>query len=172
MDLRRIGLERLFGIEHEGQGLVLDFDELQSVLGDLFGVGDDAGDFVADVAHDLIEEKSLASERDLWSVLRAEHGAHAGESFSFASVNLFDLGVRVRAAQDLAVEHPRQLHISCVERFPGDALRAINSGRAFAHESEGSLRLPGLQPLALDDHVLFEDPALELRLRLDNFGHI
>jgi hypothetical protein len=71
VDLRRIGLERLFGIEHEGQGLVLDFDELQSVLGDLFGVGDDAGDFVADVAHDLIEEKSLASERDLWSVFES-----------------------------------------------------------------------------------------------------
>lgn len=76
--------------------------------------------------HELVEDERLAlAKRDFGGIFVTQHGAHAGEFFGASRVYMFDLRVRVRAAQDLPVEHPHELNVKRVECFAGDALRAV-----------------------------------------------
>ena len=54
-----LGRRRNLGRDHHGQRLVLDLDELRRVLGEIPVFGDDEGDRLARVAHDLGGEAAL-----------------------------------------------------------------------------------------------------------------
>ncbi len=54
-DLRRIGLQRLLRVEHEGQLLVVDLDELERLLGDVPVDRRYRGDRLAHKAHRVVE---------------------------------------------------------------------------------------------------------------------
>ena len=54
---RRIFFQRALGVEHEGQGLVIDLDRFGGVLGLRAGVGGHRGHPFAGIARDLVRQR-------------------------------------------------------------------------------------------------------------------
>ena len=64
IDARRARLQRFGGVEHRGQGLVFDLDQLRRLAGDARGFGGDGGEHVADAARLLaLGDEDRASRR-------------------------------------------------------------------------------------------------------------
>ena len=59
MDDRRARRDRLLGIEHRRQDLVVDLEPAAAFLGGGFGLGDDGGDLLPDEADDVVEHAGV-----------------------------------------------------------------------------------------------------------------
>ena len=101
VDLRRVRLERVLGLEDRFQQFVLDADPAECGVRGLFVDGRDRCDTVADVAHAIDAERALvAGPRD--DAVRRRHlgtgddGAHAWHRLGSARVDRDDARVRVR----------------------------------------------------------------------------
>ncbi len=129
LDARLGRREGLLGI---GDGLerpVLDVDEIERPERGLLVAGDHRGDRVAHVAHALGGERVLVlrhrqnPEGD-GEILAGEHEVHARARLRARHVDRFDRRMRMRRAQQLAMQHARQHHVV------GEARQARHLGAA------------------------------------------
>ena len=119
---------RLLHVQHRGQLLVLDLDQVEGVLGDVRVGRADGGDRVAAEDQLLVGEqeaaqpaqrRQAADRRDdavagVRQVRRGEHGEHALERLRLRGVDADQARVGDGAALDASVEHPRQPHVGAV----------------------------------------------------------
>ena len=115
-DQHRAFRERLLRRRDRLQRLVVDLDQLERVLGDVRILGDDRRHLLALVA-DLVggeHRLRVAGERRhprevvRGHQLAGDDGDHTRQRCSRRRVDRRDARMRVRAAQDLHVQHPRQ----------------------------------------------------------------
>jgi YD repeat-containing protein len=112
----------------EWQRLVVDANQTQRILGDLFGHGRDRGNLVADEAHRAIEEAAVSVPLDLGRVRTREHGVHAGQRFGARSVDARDARMRQRASQYARVELPLEPDVAGILRAAADLVRSFDAG--------------------------------------------
>jgi|GEM_PF-5656998 len=131
-----IGLLR---VEHVGQRLIFDLDELARRLGDLLGRRGDGCDGVAHAAHlvaDAAHDELICQIPADGGMVGTVHAGHdrddAGELLRVARVDALDYAVGDGAAEYLAVDHPLGVNIGGVERSAGDLQRGILADLAFA----------------------------------------
>jgi hypothetical protein len=131
MDLGRAGFERLFGVEHEGQRLVLHVDEPRSFFGDVAVNGCDGGHRVAGEAHRVIEKVApvarIAGGPYYRAILVGDDGFDTRQREGARTGDAADSRVRMRAAQDARVEHSRKAEIAGVNGGPGYALDGVDA---------------------------------------------
>ena len=147
---RGVGGHRFIDVDDVRQHLVFDLDQGDRLFGD--GVADrgDGGDGMAfvidllarhDVARDVPEVHRDAFRPDVVEFLRRQVGGghdrlHTGQLLGGGGVDRQDFGVRVRAAQDLAVDHARELQVGAVHRAARDFGDTVRPDRARAHPFE------------------------------------
>ena len=151
-DLRRVRLERRFRIEHEGERLVVDVDQLQRVLGRVSIDGCDRRHRIADEPYGVVEGVTAVlgdlldfvvvllpagnpagAPHDL-AVLVRDDGFDAGQRARLRRVDADDPRVRMRTAQHACVQHSRQPDVAGVLRFAGDALYRVDARCCVAHD--------------------------------------
>src|SRR6185312_12239822 len=115
-DLRRVAGHRLLDVRDVLEHVISDLDEARRVFGLLFRVGGDGRDRIA-----LIER--LRGRL----IFPDERRAHARRGFRRAHVDRHDLRVRIRRADDLAVDHPGPVDVEAVLRAPGDLVRTVEA---------------------------------------------
>ena len=118
--LGRARLQRFLGVEDGGELLVLDPDELDGVHRRGLVDGRHRRDLLArepDLAGGedtvLLLDRPPQSDR---SVRPGHHGPHTGYALGGLHVHVDDARVRVRAAEDLGVQHVRHLDVADVLR--------------------------------------------------------
>ena len=156
---RRAVHHRIADIEHRRQQLVLDLNQFERVLGDVVVGGRHRGDGVSlvehlvrrdDVVQHPLEVGGAFAGVDLFiagarEVGIGDHRLHTVQRLGLGRVNADDPGVRVRAAQDPAGEHPRQIQVGAVLRRAGDFVDTVVTDRPCADDVVlfGFLRLSG-----------------------------
>ena len=113
-------LERIDSAEHHRQRLVIHLDEIAGVLGDVAVLGYHGGHAFAAVVHLLDRDHVLDDQtgaerrqgiRGLADAAGRDDGDHPGQLLGRVGADREDLRVRVRAADDRRVRHPRQLDV-------------------------------------------------------------
>ena len=108
---RRTRLHRLFRIEHRRQRLVFDLDQIERLFGGVLVDRRDGCHFFADVAHGVDGERQVVARLrkvavlDAGKVFPGDDGANARQRLGATGIDPHDPGVRMRAAQQLAVQH-------------------------------------------------------------------
>ena len=87
------------------------------------------GDVLVGSRHD---ENLVSRPEDLRADVLDDVHLHAGQLFSRRGVNRLDLGVGVGRAHDLAVKHPRTVHVEGVLGLPAGFCRAVDAVEALA----------------------------------------
>ena len=113
---RRVGVQRVAGVDDGGQRRVLDVDQRERVAGGVAGLGDDERDLLPLVAHlvggehrlHVVGERGHPGEAALGELLAGEHGAHERVRLGGQRVDGDDPGAGVRAAQHGGVQHAGQ----------------------------------------------------------------
>ena len=124
MQQRGARLDRLLGIEHRRQRLVLDLDAHQRLFRHVRIRRCYDGHLVADEPHALAGQHGQVAQlaphaRVRRQVGRGEHRGHAGHRRRGARVDAHDPGVRVRTAQHLPPQHTRRRVVGRVALGPG-----------------------------------------------------
>ena len=134
-------------IGYGGQHFVLDIDEREGFFGGVRALGGDCGDCLSFVQRLLAGEGVVAQMLQVRGRAGDNHarligsvgevgGCNDGEDFGvrlrLARVDGDDVGVGVRAAKHLAVQHAGQVHVRAVERLAGYFVVAVvpNGARA------------------------------------------
>ena len=147
---RRVGLHRLVDIDDVRQYLVIDIDQRRRFLGDRFADRRDRGDRVAlierllarhDVARYVPEILRDPLRADIFEfmvgeVLGGDHRLDPGQCLGLRGVDRADAGMRMRRADDLAVERARRREIGAVHRAPGHLWHAVRTDRPRPHPLE------------------------------------
>ena len=139
-----IGLERLEWVHDHGQRLVLDLDGLDAVGGCVAAGRHDGGDLLAREHHLVDREHHLGVRHqrrhpvqvELLERLAGDHGEHALHLEGGVAVDALDAGVRVGAAHDVQVEHPRPHDVVDVVAAAADEARVLLALDAVAHASD------------------------------------
>ena len=131
--------QRLLDRHHRLEHLVLDGDRVACRRGGLLVDGGDGGDRIADVTHLLVLERALVlrhrEDAELHrQVSASDHRADARDAAGRRGVDGDDAGVRVRAAEDAAVQRARKHHVVGVDRLAGDLRRSIDLRKRFADD--------------------------------------
>jgi hypothetical protein len=136
MDLRLDRLQRLGGVGHGGERLVVDLDQLGRVLGLPAGLGHDEGDIVADIV-DLVAaedgvlgigtvrsvpvlDRDQAGNARLAQVGPREDRQHTRCGCRGSGVDAADAGMGMGRAQHEAVRQIRQVDVISVAAPAGD----------------------------------------------------
>jgi len=146
----RVLLHRRIDGHHGRQHLVVDFDQAERFLGDMRAGCGDGGDRMA-VVQDLVVRKDIHRQvhrvdrhlagllelvLGLRQILRRDDSLHAGQLERLVDVDRFDIRVRMRAAQHLAVQHARERVVGAVLGAAGDFVDAVMPNRARADNLE------------------------------------
>ncbi len=128
---------------HEGaQRLVLHLDQLGRALGRLLVHRGHRRDRVADHAHLLHAERFLVlrhrqdAELHARQVVPGDHRVDAGQRAGARRVDALDERVRMRAAQQLAVGHPRHHHVVGELGLADDLGPRVDLGQRLADDRE------------------------------------
>ena len=113
---RRVGVQRVAGVDHGGQRRVLDVDQRERVAGGVAGLGDDERHLLPLVAHlvggehglHVVRERGHPGEAALGELLAGDDGAHERMRLGGQRVDGDDPGTGVRAAQHGGVQHAGQ----------------------------------------------------------------
>ena len=145
MQDRRIGLDRVFRVNHPGQNLIFHFDQLQRLSRHLFRNRGNGGnrvameqrlfarhDVAAHPAHILNAEHHGFVEREIHHILMRHHGLHAGMRFRLRGIDGNDARMRMWAAQHLAPNHAGHIGIGGIGSAARHLFRTIRTDRAFA----------------------------------------
>ncbi len=145
---RGIVLHRVEDIHDRWQQLVLHLDQVHRLFRDVnirrrhrrYCVPL-VKDFVTghDIAGQILQiHRHLAGRRHailgLWQIVPCHHRFNPRQRFRLAGVNAFNTGMRVRAAQDLAVQHPGHPHIGPINRPPCHLVRPIRAERTCSND--------------------------------------
>ena len=112
---RRVRVHRLERIDHDRERLVFDHDLVDAVVGRVAVGGDDEGDFLILEQHLAVGQHHLhvAGERrhpgevDGLQRLGGDHRQHARHLQRLGVVDLLDARMRMRRADEIAVQHAR-----------------------------------------------------------------
>ena len=129
VDFRRAWRERRTRVEHRRQFLVVDPYLLQRVQRGVLVGRHDRGHLLTDEAHLVDGEHVLVLADDspgLRRVGAGEHRLHAWGAPRRLDIDVANARVGVRAAQDLGVQHARQLEIRRVQRRTADFLPRVD----------------------------------------------
>jgi len=136
VDQGRAGRERGGQVEHRWQRLVLRLDRGQGRLRGLEGDRGDRRHRLAHVADHVRGEDRLVLHRgavaDVGRVGRGDDRAHAGDARGARGVEPHQTGVRLRAAEDLAVEHAGQREVRRVDRAARHLARRVDARKRLA----------------------------------------
>ena len=132
-DQRRVGVERLARVDDRRQRVVLDVDQRERVVGRVLVGRDHERDLLALEADLVAGEHGLRvvgdrrhpREPERLEVLGGDDGGDVGMRERRRRVDREDARVRVRAAQDRAVDHPRQLDVVEVGARAADEARVL-----------------------------------------------
>ena len=138
---RRVLVHRLERIDDDGQGLVLDLDQVRGVGGDIAVGRDDEGDLLVleqDLAvgehHlDVAGKGRHPGQIDALEVLGGEHREHARHGLGLGGVDLHDAGVGMARAMEVAVHHARQLDVVDVIAFALGEAHVLDALALAAH---------------------------------------
>ena len=123
---------RLERVDRRGQHLVLDLDQVERLLGDGQLVRGHRGHRLADEDHPIDGEHRMGARRGFLLQMRdvggGEHGAHARQRFGLARVDADDLGVGMRAPEELRLQHAARLDVGDVLDVTRDLVRAVGTG--------------------------------------------
>ena len=135
------------GGQRRRQNFVVNVNQRQRFLGQVGRIGGDGGDGVAAVEglfprHHIAAVKAVVDGGAFLLVFdfgghggeigAGDHGVDARPGQSAAGVNAPDAGVGVGAAQDFAVQHPRQMDVGGVTGAAHHLVRAVVAHRAGA----------------------------------------
>ena len=122
--------QRLFGVEHEGQRLVIDFDGFGGVLGQRARIGDHGGDPFAGVARDIerqrparhfrVIEPGHQRQRSGGQLCAVDDVMHAGHFQRSTFVDALDARGGVRAGHERDMLGIRQIDIGDEISLAGD----------------------------------------------------
>ena len=146
----RVGIYRLVHIDDVRQHFVIDVDQRSGFLGDPLVDRGDGGDGMAliesllarhDVARDVPEIlgnplRTLILEFMVRKVLGGHDCLDAGQSLRLRGVDRADAGMRMRRADDFAVERAGRREIRAVHRPPGHLRHAVGTDRPRSHPLE------------------------------------
>ena len=156
-DQRRVGVQRLAGVDDRRQRLVLDIDQLERVVRRVLVGRDHERDLLALEADLVAREHGLRvvgdrrhpRQPERLEVLGGDDRGDVGVRERPRGVDREDARVRVRAAQDGPVDHPRQPDVIEVGALAADearvllALQTTEADRALGlARSEGSRLWP------------------------------
>ena len=139
MQDRRVLFDRVVQRQYRWQDLVVHFDKVQSLLGDVRAGRGDGGDGVALVEGLVVGHDVLCHEAgrtlsfgevnnlvfDDRKILGGRYGDHAGQRLSLAGVYRANARVGVGAAQDFAVDHAGYLGIRAILGGSGHFLKPV-----------------------------------------------
>ena len=116
---RRIRVHRLERIDHDRQRLVFDHDLVDAVIGGIAVGGDHEGDFLILEQHLAVGQHHLhvagqgrhPGEVDGLQRFGGDHRQHARHLQRLFRVDRFDARMGVRRADEIAVQHARQLQV-------------------------------------------------------------
>lgn len=116
---RRVRVHRLEGIDQRGQRLVFDDDRVDAVIGRIAVGGDNEGDLLILKQHLAVGQNHLhvagqgrhPGEIHRLQRLGSDDREHAGHLQRLAVVDLLDARMRVRRADEVAMQHARQLDV-------------------------------------------------------------
>ena len=117
VDERRPFLNRLQGVEHGGEFLIVHPDQLQGLFGNLRVHGADGGHVIADIAHLIpgqgmlvmgLGDDAVDAVRNIFS---GHHPFHAGQFLGPGGVDVEYPGMGQGTAQNFTVQHSRQQDI-------------------------------------------------------------
>ena len=162
VDHRRAGLQRFLDVEDGRQRLVVDADLGQSLVCFALTVSDHGDDRLALVA-DLIYGKrrlvvlaEIDEAQERIEIVRnigaADDPAHAGTALRFGEVDTADARMRVRAAQDLEMQHPLQLVVVEINGGRRDMTEHVLALRRLANLLKVVIALVGENILAKLKH--------------------
>jgi hypothetical protein len=129
------GGQRILGVDHGGQQLILDLNQVERILSDVTALGHHCGHRLADMSHLLVGDAVLGRGRAREAGQRARlrgslgpghHEQHAGQRPGLAYVNADDSRVGVRAAQHGGVGHIRHRHIVDIFAAPREQPRILD----------------------------------------------
>jgi len=165
VDLRRAGFERGNTVHHRRQHLVVDIDQLRGVLRLVRRLGDDQRDRVADVAHLALRQHRMrrlvhrlaVGARDEPAARQAvhplevgpgEHGDHPRRGLCLRGVDLADLCVGVRRAQEVRVRVVRRVDVVGVLPRAGQEAQVFPATDGLADQAGvvGTHRRPPTSP--------------------------
>ena len=132
-DQRRVIVERLAGVHHGRQRLVLHVDQRERIVGGVLVGGDHERHLLALEAHLVARQHGLGvvgdrghpGQPERLEVLGGDHGGHVGMRQRPRGVDRDDLRVGVRAAQQRAVDHARQPDVVEVGALAADEARVL-----------------------------------------------
>ena len=132
-DQRRVGVERLAGVDDRGQRFVLDIDQLERVVRRVLVGRDHERDLLALEAHLVAREHGLRvvgdrrhpREPQRLEVLGGDDGGDVGVRERLRGVDRDDACVRVGATQDRAVDHSGQPDVVEVRALAADEARVL-----------------------------------------------
>ena len=147
---RRVVRHRLVHVDDVRQHFVVHLDQRRRLIGDRGAGGRDRGHRVAlvqrllarhDVARDVPEVHRDALGADVVEflvrqVLRGDHRLHAGQLLGRRGVDRADARMRVRRAEDPAVQHAGQLVVAAVHRASRHLGHAVRTDRPGSHPLE------------------------------------
>ena len=129
-------LQRLVGIEHDRQFLVLDPDQVDRVARGFLVFGHYRHHFFAD-------ESDLAGCKDAVllvvdaghpgrRIVAGKHRMHARQGARCIGVDAYDFRVRMRAAQHLCVQHAPHLQIGAILSLAQNLLKGVDLNGLFS----------------------------------------
>ena len=147
MQDRRVGGDRAIDIDDMRQNFVIDLDQVQGLARDGLGSGRHGGDGVAvvkrllaghHVAGDVAQvHHDLAGRGHFIGHVRqiggGDHRFDAAQSLRFAGVDRANVGMGVRAAQDLADQLARHVEIGAETGATGDFIGPVGARLAGAN---------------------------------------
>jgi len=160
---RAVRIERLLGIYDRRENLIVDFDQFQSVLGDVTARRRNRGDGIADEPDFIVceaiprptDRKAVHGLRPILGVFTGNHRGHAGKFLGLGCVDAFDARVGMRAAQDRREQHSRKRNIIAEFCSAGEQGRILNARRVFAQVARlGQWKLTQISPFSLGHGIL------------------
>ena len=152
------GTGRAGGIDHCGQSLVIDFDQLGGILRLQQRLGHHQCDLVADVAHLALGQHRMgrlfhrravfivdqpaagqAADFGIRQVLADENSDHAGRFFRRVKLDRFDAGMRMRRAQEHTVGLAVQGDVVGVLPGAGQKALVFAAQDGFANRAHGHI---------------------------------
>jgi hypothetical protein len=162
VDDRRAGLQCFLHVEHRGQRLIVDAQLCDGLGGLALAVGDNGHHRLALVAHLVDRERRLVVLAEIDQaeqgievtrhVGAADDAADSGVTLGLDGVDAAYAGVRMRAAQDLQMQHALQFVVVEIGRGAGDMTEHVLALGALADLLEIVVTLVGEYVLAQFQH--------------------
>ena len=147
MNLGRTGLGSGFGIYNGRQRLVIHFDQVKRVIGNVGTFGNDNGHTVANVTHPVNCQRMVGRQLDVGrgkttgngvyaavcQIFAGKNGNHTFQCLGGGGVNAVDFGVGIWATFDRSMSHPIDFQVGYIPSLPLDKAGVFDPFHAFAN---------------------------------------